>query len=171
VQDVTKDQRFDRAVDDAIGFTTRSMMAAPIRREGAVVGVLALVNIQGDEDIAPTDLIVLGRFADLVALILAGDREWKGALALVVESLRERARSTGDREPAAVAESLLRRLSVYQRDPAYRRSLRIASLVRAIARHGEDAATLAEDLLARTLSHFQLQGRRSGRTRGGRGSA
>src|SRR5208337_402471 len=58
VADPYRDQRFNSAVDLKTGYVTRSLMAAPIRVRGTVIGVLEMVNCEkGRFD--PTDLQLL----------------------------------------------------------------------------------------------------------------
>ena len=58
VADPYQDQRFNSAVDLKTGYVTRSLMAAPIRVRGTVIGVLEMVNCEkGRFD--PSDLRLL----------------------------------------------------------------------------------------------------------------
>ena len=42
--DVRKDERFNPAVDEQTGYTTRSILCMPISIRGAVIGVMQMVN-------------------------------------------------------------------------------------------------------------------------------
>jgi GAF domain-containing protein len=44
VPDVQKDERFYRYVDQELKFTTREMIAVPLRADDAVIGVLQVIN-------------------------------------------------------------------------------------------------------------------------------
>lgn len=46
VPDVQTDERFFRHVDQELKFTTREMIAVPLRADGVVIGVLQVVNKQ-----------------------------------------------------------------------------------------------------------------------------
>ncbi len=49
IEDVTRDARFDRSIDKTTGYTTRSMLVAPIREDGRapIRGVVQLLNKSG----------------------------------------------------------------------------------------------------------------------------
>jgi Nif-specific regulatory protein len=49
IEDVTRDSRFDRSIDKTTGYTTRSMLVAPIREDGRapIRGVVQLLNRSG----------------------------------------------------------------------------------------------------------------------------
>ncbi|MBX3204109.1 MAG: sigma-54-dependent Fis family transcriptional regulator [Labilithrix sp.] len=54
IADASKDERFDPSVDRTTGYTTRSILAVPIREEGrAVRGVVQVLNRGGAGDTAP----------------------------------------------------------------------------------------------------------------------
>ena len=46
--DVRKDERFNPAVDEQTGYTTRSILCMPISIRGAVIGVMQMVNKKSD---------------------------------------------------------------------------------------------------------------------------
>lgn len=70
VSDVEKDQRFDRAVSEATGYQTRSLLCAPMARDGRVVGCLEVVNKKGPRPFDQKDLAVLTRLAAELAVFL-----------------------------------------------------------------------------------------------------
>ncbi|MFH1169294.1 MAG: HD domain-containing phosphohydrolase [Chloroflexota bacterium] len=70
VNDAYKDKRFNKHVDEATGFVTRSVMAAPIVRGQNIIGVLEIINKEGDSVFNERDLLVLSGFAKTEALIL-----------------------------------------------------------------------------------------------------
>ncbi|HVH43699.1 MAG TPA: sigma-54-dependent Fis family transcriptional regulator, partial [Labilithrix sp.] len=47
IEDASKDDRFDPSVDKTTGYTTRSILAVPIREEGPVRGVVQVLNRGG----------------------------------------------------------------------------------------------------------------------------
>ncbi len=147
VADVTTDQRFDRTVDEAVGFTTRSLVAAPIRDGDTVLGVLELVNLVGDAEVTSEDLAVLGSFADAIATVLQLERGRRGSLAFVERALREAGKLT----PGSTrdnAREILKHLRAYRTAPGYRRSVELAVLIREVCAHGEDAAGFVHATLA-----------------------
>ncbi|MEJ2314942.1 MAG: sensor domain-containing diguanylate cyclase [Nitrospirota bacterium] len=68
VPDVTKDRRFSPKADRKTAFETRSLMAAPIKSQGQVLGVLEVVNKTTGENFNEEDLELLMRFVDQAAV-------------------------------------------------------------------------------------------------------
>lgn len=59
VSDAAKDPRFFRAVSEAIGYETRSLLCAPVSRRGQVLGALEVLNKRGGTPFAQQDLAVM----------------------------------------------------------------------------------------------------------------
>ncbi|MDJ0850757.1 MAG: GAF domain-containing protein [Myxococcota bacterium] len=152
IQDVSEDPHFDKRVDEVLGFTTHSLMATPILRGDEVIGVLELVNLLGDEDVTQEDVSVLDVFADAIAIVLMQEKQRKGPVAFVERAIRSR-KLPASGEPSAVAREVLRGLSQYRQDPSYRRSLRLASMVRTISQRGEEETRFVERLLSELVKH------------------
>jgi putative nucleotidyltransferase with HDIG domain len=70
VNDVSQDERFNRAVDEATGFVARSIIAAPLMRGQRVIGVLEMINRVGSSPFNEKDLGLITEFATTEALIL-----------------------------------------------------------------------------------------------------
>ncbi len=68
VADVTRDKRFSSRVDRHTGFRTKTLMAAPIKSKGQVLGVLEVINKTTGESFSEEDLDLLMRFVDQAAL-------------------------------------------------------------------------------------------------------
>ena len=71
VSDVEKDPRFYRAVSEATGYQTRSLLCAPMARHGQVVGCLEVLNKKGGKPFDQKDLAVLSYMAAQGAVFLA----------------------------------------------------------------------------------------------------
>jgi hypothetical protein len=70
VSDVEKDSRFYRAVSEATGYQTRSLLCAPMARRGQVVGCLEVLNKKGEKPFDQKDLAVLSYLAAQAAAFL-----------------------------------------------------------------------------------------------------
>lgn len=69
VPDVQKDERFYPYVDQELKFTTREMIAVPLRMDGAVIGVLQVINREeGTFDL--DDLKLAMAFAEQIAAVI-----------------------------------------------------------------------------------------------------
>ncbi|MDD5126935.1 MAG: HD domain-containing protein [Dehalococcoidales bacterium] len=70
VNDVAKDKRFNKEIDNLSGFVTKSMIAAPIFRGREIIGVIEALNKSDGATFTERDLSVLTGFAATEALIL-----------------------------------------------------------------------------------------------------
>jgi len=70
VSDAEEDPRFYRAISEAIGYETRSLLCAPIARGGRVLGALEVVNKRGGGPFAEADLAVLSYLAHQAAELI-----------------------------------------------------------------------------------------------------
>ncbi len=75
VNDVSKDSRFDKIVDRATGFITKSVMCAPLVENGKVVGVIEVVNKLEGTDFSDNDLEALASIARVAVLPICFFRE------------------------------------------------------------------------------------------------
>jgi GAF domain-containing protein len=149
VNDVRQDSRFDPRVDQAVGFNTRNILAAPIVSEGKTVGVIELVNLAGDEEVTAEDLGILAHFADIAALILKQEHAQRSANHFVEQALRSRRRL-----PAGDPMELARALGQYRQDPSFEQSLELAALVHAIVQRGEEETRLARRILEECFGYL-----------------
>jgi diguanylate cyclase (GGDEF)-like protein len=74
VDDVRNDPRFYAEIDRVTRFQTRSVLAVPIKRGGAVVGVLQAVNRYGETPFSERDQHALEAFAEEVSEHCVADR-------------------------------------------------------------------------------------------------
>ncbi len=75
VPDVRKDNRWISAVDQSIGFHTRSLIAVPLILEGRVMGVMEVVNSLTEEHFNETDLSLLLLVARLASFVFGSAEE------------------------------------------------------------------------------------------------
>jgi len=70
INDVSIDERFNIEIDKATGFTTKSVIAAPLLRGQKVIGILEAINKVDGQEFNEQDLAVLTRLASNETLIL-----------------------------------------------------------------------------------------------------
>ncbi len=70
VSDAQKDPRFYRAVSEAVGYQTRSLLCAPVAHQGKVLGALEVLNKKGGQPFGEKDLAVLSYLAAQAAKFL-----------------------------------------------------------------------------------------------------
>lgn len=71
VPDVTKDRRFDPSTDKKTGYTTRSLLAVPMRdKDGQIIGVLQILNKKNGQSFDTSDENLLVLLAARVSMIV-----------------------------------------------------------------------------------------------------
>lgn len=70
IDDAHSDPRFYHQIEEEIGFETRSLLAVPMATKGKIIGVLEVVNKQGDATFSDEDLEMLGVLADQAAVAI-----------------------------------------------------------------------------------------------------
>lgn len=77
IKDVARDKRWYRTISDKIGFKTRSIVCAPMKVGGEVIGVIEYINKSDGESFQQSDLDLLMVFADLAALAIVNARKFQ----------------------------------------------------------------------------------------------
>jgi len=67
IPDAYADGRFYRDADRATGFRTRSILCAPLMRDGEIIGVLQLLNAKGRDSFGAEDLEGFVAYSNLIA--------------------------------------------------------------------------------------------------------
>lgn len=70
INDVMKDQRFDPSVDELTGFTTRSIICAPLLVQRKLIGVIEVLNKSDGSDFNGWDLETLTSVASTAAMAI-----------------------------------------------------------------------------------------------------
>jgi diguanylate cyclase (GGDEF)-like protein len=74
VEDVKRDARFTRRIDELTQTDTRSVVCVPIRGKEKILGVIELVNCLGRESFRREDIPILKSLADYAAIALENAR-------------------------------------------------------------------------------------------------
>ncbi len=102
IPDAYADDRFFREADKASGFRTRSILCAPLKRSGAVIGVLQILNPKDKEAFEPEDLEGFEAYSNLIATAIEKLR--------AIDRIREQERVSRDVSIAAeIQQELLSR--------------------------------------------------------------
>ncbi len=76
VNDVQADERFDRSTDRSTGYTTRTLLATPVRGVGGVQGVIEVLNRRDRRPFTAEDQRLLEALADYAAIALENARQF-----------------------------------------------------------------------------------------------
>ena len=99
IPDAYADPRFFRGADKATGFRTRSILCAPLKWNGEVIGVLQVLNPRGKEAFETVDLEGFDAYSNLIATAIEKLRS--------IERMREQERVTRDVTIAAEIQTEL----------------------------------------------------------------
>jgi len=84
VADAATDQRFFKGVDQRTGFQTRSIIATPLISRGRLLGVVEIMNKQGEAPFNEKDLELLQILADHAAIAIENARLYEKAQRLAI---------------------------------------------------------------------------------------
>lgn len=84
VPDVTADQRFSARFDQSTRFTTRSVLAVPMRSRNRTLGVIELVNGPDNPSFTEADARTLDSIADYAAIAIENARNFQRVQELTV---------------------------------------------------------------------------------------
>lgn len=147
IANAQQDPRHARDIAEQSGYLPTTILAVPVTdADGGVVGVLELLDRQGQPTYSLADMELLGRFGELCALALEQRRAQAVHAALVGRSLaalgglpEEARRGIAGRLDAFAAQAAA--------DPTARRALALAERVAAIAARGEAEQRACEGIL------------------------
>src|SRR5262245_7031609 len=136
ISDAQHDPRHASDIARSVGYWPQSIVCSPLFFGDEVIGVLELLDKEGAPSFSAVDVEQLGLFASLAGVAIEQSRAQRSLAALLREALEplggtsaERKRELEQRAGAAVDH--------LEEDPAYRRALALARLVREIAGRGE----------------------------------
>lgn len=146
VTDTQEDPRHAAEIAQRTGYLPRSLLCVPLSYDGAVIGVLELLDKEGAAQFEAADMHTLSLFANLAAVAIEQSRAQRSLSAL----LRQLLASLGEK-PLPAQERLLQRVSTFaadlESDPAFQRTIQLARLVHEIAENGDGEAELCLTVL------------------------
>lgn len=93
VNDVQRDARFYRGTDRSTGYTTRTLLAVPLRAVGGVQGVIEVLNRRDGEQFTEEDCTLLEAVADQAVIALENARRFAQVDQALARRAQELARS------------------------------------------------------------------------------
>jgi len=155
VNDVEKDARHKREVDEVTGFRTRNLLAVPLRLSGEVIGVIEVLNKRkrcedGTEEAGfdEADLNDLMLLADLSAIAIDKARKHEALQDLFLSSIKALAAALDARDPYTrghserVAQFALSIAEELGMDEASRRRIELSALLHDIGKIGIEDSVL-----------------------------
>jgi GAF domain-containing protein len=147
VADVAQEETFYAEVDRAVGFSTQTILATPLRVSGEMVGVLEFVNREGAppyKPFTPDEMDQAAHFADAIATLVDAHES-----AGLIETLFDRSTkgAAAQDEEARSGEALRQWLRTLQAAPEHRDLLQMAVSLRDVASRGDAERELCRDVL------------------------
>ena len=119
VNDVTRDQRFDRSVDEITGFITRSILCVPLVVQRKVIGVIEVLNKLDGNDFSTQDLETLTSVASTAAMAIENTKlhqsvvdAYKGTIRALAAAIDAKDRYTRGHSQRVMQYALLGGLSL-----------------------------------------------------------
>ena len=112
IPDVNRDPRFAPQVDEAVSFTTHSIVCVPVRIRAKVLGVVELINSHTEGRFDEEDLAILTAVADFVAIAIDNARHVEKISQLTITD--DLTGLCNDRHFHALLEYEIERASRYQ---------------------------------------------------------
>ena len=74
ISDAAKDPRFEREIAEAVDYVPNTILCVPLILNDSVIGVLELMDKADGQPFTPTDMEILGKFANLAAITIDESR-------------------------------------------------------------------------------------------------
>lgn len=70
ISDVKQSKHWSSSIDESVGFSTKSLMCAPLMDGERILGAIEIVNTKNDDDFGESDLNILSITARYISLII-----------------------------------------------------------------------------------------------------
>ena len=148
IANAQQDPRHARDIAEQSGYLPTTILAVPVAAaNGTIVGVLELLDRQGQETFGLGDMELLSRFAELCAIALE-QRRLEGLQSALMRPLLAALGDVPRDAQSALDSELEAFLARVAADPITRRATELAERVTTIAVHGEAEQRACEAILA-----------------------
>ena len=157
VSDAQRDSRHATDIAASVGYLPDTILCVPLLANEDVIGVLELLDKEGEPSFSPSDMNALSRFADQAAVAIQQSQNQRKVDALLAEVLA----SIGDgNDPRArvMQEHLAIFASGIEHDAEYDQALDLARLVREIAQRGDAELRLCQAILTSVAEYTRARG-------------
>lgn len=149
LSDAAHDPRFDRSVAERTGYVPRSIAAVPLVSDEHIVGVLQVLDKQGDASFSVRDMELLAAFAAQAGAAIAGTRVQHDLPVLLGASLRQLAPGLSAEQVEALVSAATRGLDSDDRTPFWG----LVDQVSRLRGLGEEELDLVSDILDVVATH------------------
>jgi len=147
VSDAEQDPRQASEIADQIGYRPKSLLCVPLFSGTELIGVLELLDKIGAPSFSPSDMEVLGLFANLAAVAIEQSRTHETLGAFVGQAVQSLGGISDERRSELRREAQAFARHMEEEDAAHEQSLEIARLIREIVAQGDDAVRAVQTIL------------------------
>ena len=115
VNDVQNDKRYSKRIPAKIGYSSKTMIAAPMRIKDECIGVIEMLNKKGKTSFNQEDLEWLEIFANQAALVVRNTQNFQQATVEINQLQKELSRNKGYHTLIAKSPAILEKLEIIQR--------------------------------------------------------
>jgi HD-GYP domain-containing protein (c-di-GMP phosphodiesterase class II) len=105
VNDVTRSERFHKMIDDTTGFSTKSLICAPLTIHRRIIGVIEVLNKLDDTEFDEQDLEAVSSVASTAAVAIENTRMHQTVLAAYKGTIRALTAAIDAKDPATRGHS------------------------------------------------------------------
>ena len=115
VNDVENDKRHSKKIPDKIGYSSKTMIAAPMRIKDDCIGVIEMLNKKGNTNFTQEDLEWLEIFANQAALAVRNTQNFEKATVEINQLQKELSRNKGYHTLITKSPIILEKLEIIKR--------------------------------------------------------
>ena len=115
VNDVENDERRSKKIQNIIGFSSKTIIAAPMRIQDECIGVIEMLNKKGNTNFSQDDLEWLQIFANMAALAVRNTQNFQKVTGEINQLQEELFRKKGYHTLVAKSPLILEKLDIIQR--------------------------------------------------------
>lgn len=155
VSNVQEDTRHAVDIAQAVGYKPESLLTVPLFYKDEVIGVLQLLDKVGTSSFTPSDMEVLGLFANQAGVAIEQSRINQSLTALMHEALASLG-GVPEHRKVDLQDKGQRFVANLEEDQAHNRALDLARLVQEISGKGEKEAEACQAILRGFAEYLRL---------------
>ena len=154
VSDVQSDPRHASDISQSVGYLPQSLLCVPLFYGDEIIGVLELLDKEGDATFGPSDIDHLGLFAELAAVAIEQSRAHQNLASMLGELMTPDDRSGNHADLTARVRAMIQSL---EGDASYQETLEIAHLIEEIAHQGDSERAAVRAILRGFADYLRSQ--------------
>ena len=146
ISDTAEDDRDAADIAQAVGYAPKNILCVPLFYQDQVIGVLELLDKEGEATFSAGDMEALGLFANQAAVAIEQSRTQQNLGALVAALVRS-VDGLPDFQQQGLTEQARAFTADLEQTTGYQHAVQLARLVQEIVQHGEGASEACRGIL------------------------